>query len=290
MLLVCLLTAFSVTNSRAGDRGVRPALGHQRRAPRVLAGVSRSSGSSCAAPGQQRGHHLGVEHGAAVRHPPHGVDERGDVGDPVLEQIADGALAALEQLAGVELLDVLRQHQDREARPHPARLDRRPQPLVGEGRRHPDVDDGDLGGLVAQRARRSDGRCRRRPRPRSRAPRGAGSGRPGGGRGLPRGQHARHLHDDDGRAALGLDTDIVPSNAASRRITPSIPVPASRARAAAAVVADLDVEHAVAVADVTQARLGAGVLDDVRQALRHREVHGRLDRRRRPAGHLDGDA
>ncbi len=42
----------------------------------------------------------------------------------------------------------------------------------------------------------------------------------------------------------GLDTDIVPSKAASRRITPRIPVPGVDVGAAPAVVADHDPEQA----------------------------------------------
>ena len=112
MLLVCLLTAFSVTNSRAAiaaferPSAIRPSTSRSR-------AVSRSSGASLRA-GQQRRDHLGVEHGAAGGDPAYGVDERRDVGDPVLEQVADRPLAALEQLARVELLDVLRQHEDRQ--------------------------------------------------------------------------------------------------------------------------------------------------------------------------------
>ena len=75
-----------------------------------------------------------------------------DVGDPVLEQVADRALAAGQQLAGVELLDVLRQHQHREARAAAARaaIAARSPSSVNVGGM-PYVDDGDVGVGVAQR-------------------------------------------------------------------------------------------------------------------------------------------
>ena len=118
MLLMCLATAFSVTTG-GRDRGVRAALGHQpehlalaRREPveRLVAAaraitVATTSGSRTVPPASD---------------PSYAVDELRDVGDPVLEQVADRPLAAGQQLAGVELLDVLRQHHDREPRPRGA--------------------------------------------------------------------------------------------------------------------------------------------------------------------------
>ena len=180
MLLMCLATAFSVTKSAARDRGVGPALGHQRQ--HLLLAGGEAVQRLVALPGHHRGHDLRVEDGATRQHPAHAVDELPHVGDPVLEQVADGPCAAGQQLAGVELLDVLRQHQHREAGPAHAHGDRGAQPLVGERRRHPHVEDGAVQVRVGQRARRARRRCRPTRRRRSRSPRAAGSGRRGGGR------------------------------------------------------------------------------------------------------------
>ena len=68
-----------------------------------------------------------------------------DVADPVLEQVADAAGPVGEQLGRVLPLDVLAEHEDRRAGHAPARLDRRPQPLVPLARRHPHVHDRDVG-------------------------------------------------------------------------------------------------------------------------------------------------
>ena len=76
----------------------------------------------------------------------------------------------------------------------------------------------------------------------------------------------------------GLDTFIVPSNAASRRITPSMPVPDSRIGATTAVVAHHGAQDAVPVRQRDPGVRGPGVPDHVGQALGHREVERRLDR------------
>jgi hypothetical protein len=57
--------------------------------------------------GQQLRHDLGVHRGAARGDGAHRLDEPPDVGDPVLEQVAEAAGAGREQLLRVELLDVL---------------------------------------------------------------------------------------------------------------------------------------------------------------------------------------
>ena len=72
------------------------------------------------------------------------LDEALDLGDPVLQQVA-GALRGLgEQLHREPDLDVLGEDEDADARVLLADLDRRPQPLVGVGRRQADVDDDDV--------------------------------------------------------------------------------------------------------------------------------------------------
>ena len=163
-----------------------------------------------------------------------------DVGDPVLEQVADRALRRWPAARGRRAArrTATAPAPGSPAVPSRAAIAARSPSSVNVGGSRTSTTAASAVGL-AQRPVERRARCRRPRRPRSRAPRAAGSGRPGGGRGLRRGQGARHLQGDDGRARRrGLDTLIVPSNAASRRITPRRPVPASRVGAAAAVVAD----------------------------------------------------
>ena len=97
MLVTCFSTARSVTTSALGDRVVGAALGHQ---PEHLALARRQTLQRvlAAAAAEQPRDDLGVERAAALAHAPHGVDEALDVGDAVLEQVADalgvGARAA----------------------------------------------------------------------------------------------------------------------------------------------------------------------------------------------------
>ena len=74
-----------------------------------------------------------------------------DVGDAVLEQVADAALLAGQQVAGVALLDVLGEDQHRRAGHALARLDRGADALVGERRREPDVDEREVGPVLDDR-------------------------------------------------------------------------------------------------------------------------------------------
>ena len=84
---------------------------------------------------------------------------------------------------------------------------------------------------------------------------------------------------------IGLDTLIVPSKAASRRVDPPHPGARPRVGAAPPVVADDHAEQSPArVASSTQACRGVRVLADVGQALGDGEVDRGLDRRRQPAG------
>jgi hypothetical protein len=79
--------------------------------------------------------HLGVHRGAAARHPGDGVGELSAVKHPVLEQVTDRARAVGEELAGIQLLDVPGDDEDRQAGVLGPRGERRPQALVGERRR-----------------------------------------------------------------------------------------------------------------------------------------------------------
>ena len=243
MLLMCLATAFSVTWRAAPIEALdRPsAISASTSFSRVGEPVQRL----VALPGHHRGDHLGVEHGAAVEHLAHAVDELPHVGDPVLEQVADRALAAGQQLAGVELLDVLREHQHREARPARAHRDRGAQPLVGERRRHPHVEDGAVHVGVGQRDVELDRVVDRVDDLEARALEQLDQA--GAEEGVVLGEDEARTHGTSRVTIVGppsgLDTAIVPSKAASRRITPRMPVPGVGVGAAAAVVADHDPEQ-----------------------------------------------
>ena len=88
MLVTCFSTARSVTTSCLGDRVVRAALGHQ---PEHLALARAQLRQRVLAPAaaEQARDDLGVERAAALPDAPDGVDEALDVGDAVLEQVAD---------------------------------------------------------------------------------------------------------------------------------------------------------------------------------------------------------
>jgi hypothetical protein len=79
------------------------------------------------------------------------LEERVDVGHPVLEQVAHAAGAVGQQLVGVGHLDVLGEHQHRRPGGCAAQLDRRTQALVGVRRRHAHVDDRHVGPVLGDR-------------------------------------------------------------------------------------------------------------------------------------------
>ena len=135
-------------DERLGDTRVRPPLGHQLE---HLA-LPRREHVERAAASDELAHDLGVERRAALRDAAHGVDEVAHVADALLQQVADRAAAVGEQLGRVRMLDVLREHEHREAGPPAARLDRGAKALVPERRRQTDVDDRDVGLLDHDRA------------------------------------------------------------------------------------------------------------------------------------------
>src|SRR5215510_7276323 len=96
----------------AGDRRVGPAFGHQSE-HLTLARREPAHWLVLVTLGQQRRHHLGVQDRPTVGDPAYGVDELRHVGDPVLEEVADRPVATAQLLPGVQLFDVLREHQDR---------------------------------------------------------------------------------------------------------------------------------------------------------------------------------
>ena len=73
-----------------GDRGVRAALGHQRE-HLALARAEPVERVAAAGAGEELADDLGVERRAAVGDAVDGVEEVADVGDAVLEQVADAA-------------------------------------------------------------------------------------------------------------------------------------------------------------------------------------------------------
>src|SRR5215211_4185483 len=127
-----------------GDGGIAAALGHQGEDVE-LAGAERGQRVGAAAAAEELGDDLGVDGGAALADPVDGGQELADVGDPVLEQVADALGAAGEQVAGVALLHVLGQDQDGGGGGALADLQGGPQALVGVGGGHAHVDHGQVG-------------------------------------------------------------------------------------------------------------------------------------------------
>ena len=84
-----------------------------------------------------------------------------DVGHPVLEQVADAGGVVGQEIGGIAGLDVLGEEQDAETLVLGPQLEGQAQALVGEGRRHADVDHRHVGRVLrdgaAQRGRVTDG-------------------------------------------------------------------------------------------------------------------------------------
>ena len=150
MLLMCFSVAPSEIDEQRRDAHVGAALGHRgqdvalarRQCLQPVVGLARD---------HELGDDLGVEGGPAPGDTPEGVHELADVRDPVLEQVADAAGAVRQQLRRVLPLHVLAEHEDGRPGNEPTRLDRRAQPLVALGRRHPDVHDGHVRPMVDDR-------------------------------------------------------------------------------------------------------------------------------------------
>ena len=140
---VCLATACSEITScwpmAALERpsAIRPSTSRSRaeRADGIVAGVA----------GQQAGDHLWVHGRPTGCDPPYRFDELATIKHPVLQEIANATRAVGQQFAGVQLLDVLGQHQDGQSRHLLPRRESRPDALIGESRRESDVDDGEIG-------------------------------------------------------------------------------------------------------------------------------------------------
>lgn len=129
MAAMCLPTVPSLMYSWPANGGVGASLRHELEHV-AFARAQQGRGMQGRGAAEQLGDHLGVHRGAAGRDAPQRLDEVGGVEHAVLEQVADSARAVGEQLAGVDLLDVLRQHEHREPGPAAAGLDRGTHALI----------------------------------------------------------------------------------------------------------------------------------------------------------------
>ena len=85
----------------------------------------------------------GVDDALALGDPADGIAKHRDVGDPVLEQVADALGVCLEQTHRIARVEVLREHEDAHIGVVPADRLRGDEALVGVRRRHLDVGDRD---------------------------------------------------------------------------------------------------------------------------------------------------
>src|SRR5919106_3586344 len=127
-----------------GDGHVRLAFRHRGQDVALTRSELRERALPGLAP-EHPGHDLGIECTAAGRDAVDGVDERIDGADPLLEQITDTLRTIADELDGIPLLVILREHEDADLGPPAPELDRGPQPVVQALGRHPDVDDRDVG-------------------------------------------------------------------------------------------------------------------------------------------------
>src|SRR4051812_46701135 len=126
------------------DRLVRAALGDQRE-HLTLARRQRLQQASLGRIPQQPRHDLGIEGGAAGGDAPERTGEVGGGRHAVLEQVPEAMRRLGEDLGRHADLDVLGEQHDAHARMTAADLVRGLDALVGLGRRHADVDDGQIG-------------------------------------------------------------------------------------------------------------------------------------------------
>jgi hypothetical protein len=145
---------------RLGDAVVRLSLGHLRE---HVALTRRQAVQRTTAPASQHApHHDRVERGAALGDALDRIDERRDVADALLEQVADAVRVLADQIERERLLEELRQDQDPRLVGPAAQLERRAQPVVLPARRHLHVDDRDVGPVRARLAQEVDGVARLR--------------------------------------------------------------------------------------------------------------------------------
>ena len=142
------------------DRLVRAALGHQRQHLALALASGRR-----AAPRARRRPTSWATTSGSMTEPPRAIRRIASAkssrsSHAVLEQVADAARAVGDEPHRERRLDVLRQHEDADRR-SVLGADRlgRPQALVGVGRRHPDVHDGDVGSMLADGGEQLVGRA-----------------------------------------------------------------------------------------------------------------------------------
>ena len=218
-----------------GDAGVRESLRHQLEHLALALGQlgERAVG---ARPRDEARDDLGVERRAALGDALRRGQELTDVEHAVLQEVAEAA--ERDELDGVRRLDVLREHEDAELRVRLLHVPRGEGALVGERRRHADVEHDEVGMLVVDRAQAARPRCRARRRPRARRPRTGGRAPRAGAPGPRRSGRARQLRGQGRAGAVGA---LDPERAAQRGHAVGEAVePGARAgrRAADAVVGD----------------------------------------------------
>ena len=142
MLVTCFSTARSVTKSRSAIAWLS-VLGHQLEHLALARGQLLEGVVGALAPDELTDDG-GVERGAAVGDAADGRPELFEVCDAVFEEVADALRARLEQGHGVARLDVLRGRRTPTSGCR-SRISRCAEPFIGVRRRHPDVDDGDVG-------------------------------------------------------------------------------------------------------------------------------------------------
>ncbi|MDR7349670.1 methylase of polypeptide subunit release factors [Glycomyces algeriensis] len=129
------------------DRLVGVALGHEAQDLLLARGEGRDRVVLPAAHHELRDD-LGVEDRAAPGDPLQRVHEVVHVDHTVLQQVAHRAAGVREEVVRVGDLHVLAEDEHRRARHELARAGRGPQPLVGEGRRHPHVHHRHVGPVL----------------------------------------------------------------------------------------------------------------------------------------------
>ena len=148
-----------------GDRNSRSQMAWFERPSAIRARIScsrpvRSPRALPSPAAEQLGHYVRVDDRSAAGDPPDGAGELRDVGHAVFEQVADTGRRVVKQLDRLPRLHVLGQDQDANAGMLGADPLRREEPVVGVGRRHPDVGDHNVGLVPCdQRAERVSVTC-----------------------------------------------------------------------------------------------------------------------------------
>jgi signal transduction histidine kinase len=126
-----------------GDTDVRLAFGHHREHGPLTGGQVTKRVVVAVAP-QHPPDDRGIQRGTPGRDPLDRADERIDVPDALLEQVAHAFGVVTDEVQGVGLLVELRKNQDAEGWLAAAQLHRRDQAVVVTVRRHLDVHDDDV--------------------------------------------------------------------------------------------------------------------------------------------------